>query len=247
MPGLALLALSLPFAQEPERQEREPSPSAVRAWTDQEASRAVEQLRKVRSRRNATLGDKLEAVRALGQGRHRLAVDALADVVRKEPAVSVRAAAAELLGAQPAEAARPVILALIDACDHQPDVLTVLLGALTRAGYQTRDWDRIERLFAREFGEEWTPMQKALLQLVTAHKERQAWRLLVEHLDEPFPADIDHADNPPAEYWERRWKAWRSWRDDVKAALFAITGQRFSTGAEAKVWIRANGAKAGLR
>ena len=77
--------------------------------------------------------------------------------------------------------------------------------------------------------------------MLKANKEKQAWKLVVEHIDEPYPEEIDPLSNPPAEYWERRWKAWRIWRSDAKEALFAITGQRFSSKKEAKVWIRANG------
>ena len=90
-------------------------------------------------------------------------------------------------------------------------------------------------------------MQKAILQLVIDCTEKQAWRLLTEHIDEPGPVDVDSPSNPPAEYWESRWKAWRAWRADVKEALFALTGQRFGSGKEAKTWIRANGKKVGIR
>jgi hypothetical protein len=76
--------------------------------------------------------------------------------------------------------------------------------------------------------------------LAKNHKELEALDLLLENLDEPAPANVDDPSNPPAEYWEMRWKAWRSWRDDVKEALFAITGQRFNTSAEAREWLDKN-------
>ncbi len=71
--------------------------------------------------------------------------------------------------------------------------------------------------------------------------------MLLNHIDEPAPVDVDAASNPPASYWEKRWKAWRLWRDDVKEALYALTGQRFSSGKEARTWIRVNGARQGLK
>jgi hypothetical protein len=33
------------------------------------------------------------------------------------------------------------------------------------------------------------------------------------------------------------------WREDVKATLLALTGQRFSTAEEARIWIKKNGAE----
>jgi hypothetical protein len=51
---------------------------------------------------------------------------------------------------------------------------------------------------------------------------------------------VHDGDNPPQEYWEARWKAWAVWKGRVKEALFAITGQRFSTAAEARAWLKQN-------
>ena len=44
-------------------------------------------------------------------------------------------------------------------------------------------------------------VQKMMWRIV----QKKAWKLLVRHIDEPVPEDVDAAANPPAEYWERRW------------------------------------------
>ena len=81
---------------------------------------------------------------------------------------------------------------------------------------------------------------EAMLELAKEHQEPKALPLLLRHLDEPTPANVDAADNPPKEYWEARWKSWSAWRAKVAEAVFAITGQRFSSAQEAKAWLAKN-------
>ena len=57
------------------------------------------------------------------------------------------------------------------------------------------------------------------------------------------PANVDSPTNPPASYGKARWHSWAAWKGKVKDALFAITGQRFSTGKEAKAWLKENARK----
>ncbi|MEM7308323.1 MAG: hypothetical protein AAF682_16710 [Planctomycetota bacterium] len=52
-------------------------------------------------------------------------------------------------------------------------------------------------------------------------------RALCEQLSPPQPASVDAASNPPAGYWEMRWKMWMNIRRDVSWALKEITGQVF--------------------
>ena len=118
---------------------------------------------------------------------------------------------------------------------------------MSKAGYTSRQWKEIDGLFEREYLVERVVVQQAILDLVTEHKEKAAVRMLLEYLDEPIPVDVDSPTNPPASYWEGRWKSWKVWRGQVKEALFALTGQRFNTSAEARKWIRKNGAKIGLK
>jgi hypothetical protein len=72
-------------------------------------------------------------------------------------------------------------------------------------------------------------------------------KLLVDNLDEPAPADPNAADNPPAEYWEKRYKAWKVWNKDVRAALQTITGQDFQNSEQARKWLRRNAAGIGIK
>jgi hypothetical protein len=126
--------------------------------------------------------------------------------------------AALLLGNQPEKPARPALLSLLKdrRIRESPELLAALITSLSRADYRPRDWKQIEGLFDRDFNAKYAAVQQAILALVITVKEKQAWRLLLDHFDEPTATFVDAADNPPAEYWERRWKAWRVWRADVK-------------------------------
>jgi HEAT repeat protein len=220
----------------------------IKKLSDQEARTAVAAFKKSARDKEARLAQRVEAVQQLGTGRHELLVKPLAKTVEADRSITVRKKAAELLGHQPPKEARRAIVRLIDDPDDlPPEVLAALIRSLSSAGYESRDWKHIEDLFDRDFDEKHTAVQKAILELVTKHVEKQAWKLLVEHIDEPYPDEVDSGDNPPAEYWEQRWKAWRVWRSDAREALFVITGQRFSSKEEAKAWIRENGTKVGLK
>jgi hypothetical protein len=222
---------------------------APRSWTDAEAKAALVEYERAGKRRGPRLADRLAALEALRAGSHRLLVRPLQIAVRAEKHVSARALAAQALGGQPAAEARPAIVELLrdkDITDH-PAIAVELVLALARAGYRPQDWPALEELFERELAPQRVNLQRAILELVIAHKEKQAARMLLQHVDEPFPDNVDDASNPPTEYWEKRWKAWKQWRPLVLDALYAITGQRFHCADEARKWIKANGEKIGVR
>ena len=241
------LLLALPVLPQDPPVEALAAEAVVKPLSDREARTVVATFKKSARDKEARLAQRVKAVQALGKGRHKLLVKPLATAARKDPSMTVRKTAAQLLGHQPEKEARRALLKLIEGKDRPPEVLAPLITSLSSAGYQSRDWKKLEDLFALDFNEKYTAVQQAILKLVTAHKEKKAWKLLIEHIDEPAPVEIEPLSNPPAEYWERRWKAWRVWRSDAKEALFVITGQRFSSKQEAKAWIRENGAKVGLK
>jgi hypothetical protein len=253
---LALCLTTLVLAQDPGTAEKTPPPAAadavlVKDLTYKEAKAALASFKaSFGGKSPTTLAQRMEAVEELAKGRHDSFVKPLQDLVVRDKAISVRRAAAKALGDQPTKKARPAILRLIEnpTVKREPLLLADLIGSLDRAGYDSkRDWKKIDGLFEREYGEEYVPLQKALLALITGKKEKQAVDLLLRNLGEPIPVDVDAASNPPAEYWERRWKAWQVWRQDVKHALLVITGQRFSTAKEARAWLRKNGRKIGIK
>jgi hypothetical protein len=233
--------------QEPEpappKAEPVQSPAPV-DLNDKDAKEAVKVYRQ-KTKGTPTLAQKLQSLEELGKGRHAELVTVLASVVQSEKLLSVRRRAAEMLSQQPAEAANRAIIKLLSTTgvSDQPQILADLVRGLLRTGYQPKQWADLDGLFDRDYSADRVPLQEAILELVIAKKEAQAIEVLLRNLDEPIPANVDDAANPPAQYWEARYKAWRVWRIKVKDALFAITGQRFTTAAEARAWLKKNPVK----
>jgi len=216
----------------------------LRPISDKDAKTLVDAFARS-GKQQLSLADKVRAVEELAKGANKLLVRPLAQVVLFEKSVVVRKRAAELLALQPATDANPAILQLLKNADviKVPAVAAELLRGLQHTGYQSKQWKDIEPLFEQDYAQEHVPLQESILDLVTVQKEKQAIELLLRNLDEPIPKNVDVLENPPASYWEARWKAWTAWRSKVKDALFTLTGQRFSTAAEAREWLAKNSHK----
>ena len=243
-----LLAAVLSF-QEPQSAPQKPAPAAdasaakkaLPALPDREAKAAVDTFGKA-MKGASSIADKNRALDGLAEGANKLLVRPLGAVVETDKSVIVRKRAVELLALQPVGDSHPEIVRLLksNGTQSQPAVQAALVGALAQCGYQTADWAAVGRLFGPDYAAERVPLQEAILGLAAEHKEKQSLELLLDNLDEPLPQNVDAANNPPASYWEARWKAWKAWREKVKDALFALTGQRFGAAAEAKAWLAKN-------
>lgn len=222
-----------------------PAPAvAVEAWDDKKAKAAVDEWTKL-TKGNASMADKNRGLNGFAEGSNKLLVKPLAAVVETDKSVVLRKRAAELLANQPKPEANAAIRKLLKSgkVAPHPTVMAELVKGLARCGYDKAQWGEIDGLFEREYHLDRVVVQEAILDLVIAHKEAQALPMLLRNTDEPKPADVEAADNPPAEYWEARWKSWAVWKGKVKDALFALTGQRFTSGAEAQAWLKKNPVK----
>lgn len=218
--------------------------AAVEAWDDKKAKAAVDEWTKL-TKGNASMADKNRGLNSLAEGSNKLLVKPLAAVVETDKSVVLRKRAAELLANQPKAEANAAIRKLLKSgkVAPHPTVMAELVKGLARCGYDKAQWGEIDGLFEREYHLDRVVVQEAILELVIAHKEAQALPMLLRNTDEPAPENVEAADNPPAEYWEARWKSWAVWKGKVKDALFAVTGQRFSNAAEAKAWLKKNAPK----
>ncbi|MCA8952554.1 MAG: hypothetical protein KDE27_23785 [Planctomycetes bacterium] len=231
-------------AGEPPAAEAEKPAAAppVEQWDDRRAKDAVRTLTKVFKAKTSSMRDRSLALDELATAANKAFVKPLADIVANDKSVVIRRRAAELLGRQPAKEGNRAIVNLLDDGDVQaePNVAADLVKSLSKCGYTAKNWETVGELFESEYAIERVPLQEAILELVIAHKEKQAIPVLLRNIDEPVPSDVHGQNNPPAAYWEARWKSWNSWRLQVKEALFAITGQRFSSAKEAKIWLDKN-------
>jgi hypothetical protein len=225
----------------------EPAAVAAVAYSDQQAAQAIDAWKRVSAK--APLADRVAGIEALRRGKHDSLVPVLEKVVRNDGSLAVRRKAAEALAWQPDKKAYPVVTRLLDesGVGKVTELLEPLVQSLARVGYQSKNWSRLEAIFRAGYAADRIAVQRAIVVLAGEHREKQAVALLLDNMDEPVPADPHGASNPPAEYWEARWKAWKTWRDDVKTALQRITGQKFASAAEARAWLAGNGAKIGLK
>lgn len=219
------------------------APEPVPAIDDRAAKAVLDEFTKV-MKTATSMAERGRAVDALGKGANKQLVKPLAALVETEKSVIVRKRAAELLGLQPAADANPALRKLLKSPKvTSPAVQQAIVKALMFCGYQSAQWADLADLFEKDYAAECVPLQETLLHLIDLHKEKQAIPLLLRNLDEPAPTDVHAGNNPPAAYWEARWKAWKAWREQVKAVLFTLTGQRFSSAKEAKEWLDKNPGK----
>jgi hypothetical protein len=213
----------------------------VEVLDDKTAKRIAGELEKALGG-SASMADKNRALERVTGSSHALLLKPLATVVEKDKSLVIRKRAAELIRDQPKADATAAIRKLVKNARvrSSPGVLAELVRGLAHCGYESKLWNEIGDLFEVDFQPERVPLQEALLDLIATHEEKQAVPLLLRHIDEPAPEDVHAKENPPPEYWEARWKAWSAWKSKVKDAMFAITGQRFSTATEAKAWLQKN-------
>ena len=232
-----------PAEQKPAEQKPTEQPAPAEVWDDRRARDEIKAFSKVIKVKNQSLQQRLAAVAALGKGSNAKLVDPLAKLIVDDQPITVRRAAADALAHQPPRETKRAVARLLGdrSLDGLPQVQASLVRAFGKAEYEPgRDWQVLDGLFERAYDADRVTLQQAVLELVEEHAEVEAIDLLVANLGEPIPADPHAPSNPPAEYWEARWKAWQIWRGDVKDALFAITGQRFSNSKEAGEWLDKN-------
>ena len=213
----------------------------VEEWDDSRGKSAAADFKKA-IKGDASMAERNKALEALAPGSNKHLVKPLQEVIETDKSVVIRKRAAELLGNQPDKQANAAIRKLLKngRVTSYPAVQAELVRSLSRCGYDSKMWGEIAEEFERYYDLERVPLQEAMLELVITHKEKQAIPLLLRNIDEPVPSNPDAPGNPPASYWEARWKSWQVWRGKVKDALFEITGQRFSTADEAKAWLKKN-------
>lgn len=250
-PMLAALFACTVLWQDPRPADQRPVPpaakeasaekgkDAAKALDDKSAKAVLDAWNKVKN--SSKFEDRLQALDQFGTGRHKTIVPALTTIAGTDKSPLLQKRAVELLVEQtPAEALAAIKKLLKNPKVTDPMVQAELVRGIHRCGYDKTCWADIEPLFERSYAQECLPLHEAILELAKVHREKQALALLLRNFDEPKPLDVDAADNPPADYWEARWKAWQSWRPRVADALEAITGQKFENAEAAKLWLKKN-------
>lgn len=188
---------------------------------------------------------RLETIEKLETLQHPSLVRVLETVVRRDPTDIVRTKAARALFAQPKKEARAAALRLLrdKSLKGRGGIQAPLIRILSRFGAPKKVWDKLRSSFL-DLG----PLaQIAFLESVEERRDWDSVDLLLDHLDPPSPENVDARENPPAEYWERRWKAWKAFKPALLKALEALFGRTFPSKKEAKTWIKEQGGLSRIR
>jgi hypothetical protein len=219
-----------------------PAPVADR----KEAGDILKQFRELSKKKNATLAERLQSLELLASRQSESFLPELRTVLLNDRDAIVRAEAAKALACQRFAKTLPIVRQGLELARKNEDhvVALALVEAIERLGYDGQLFDPLCALFSDEATE--ARVQQRVIQLFDKAAEKRAFKLLVDNLDEPAPVDVDAASNPPAEYWERRWKKWAIWKGDVAKALKNLAGIEFKEASFYRRWVRKEGQKLGL-
>ena len=188
---------------------------------------------------------RMEIIEKIEALQHPTLARVLENTILHDPTEIIRTKAAYALLAQPKKEAKAAALRLLGnkALRGKGSIQAPLIRILTRFGAPKKVWKGLQESFL-DLG----PLaQIAFLESVEARRDWDSVDLLLDHLDPPNPEDVDAAHNPPAKYWERRWKAWKAFRPTLLKALEALFGRTFPSKKEAKTWIKEQGGLSKIR
>jgi hypothetical protein len=246
-PSLALSAAFLLCGIQDPADAAAPSlPKPVPVADRKEAGDLLKQYREVSKKKNASMAQRLQGLELLASRQSESFLPEIRNALLNDRDAIVRAEAAKTLGKQQFAKSLPVVTQGLERARKNEDhvVALALVEAIERLGYDGKLFDELCDLFNDEATE--ARVQQRVIQLFDKAAEKRAFKLLVDNLDEPAPVEVDAADNPPAEYWERRWKKWAVWKADVSKALKNLAGIEFKEASFHKRWVRTDGKKLGL-
>jgi hypothetical protein len=229
-----------PPAPAPAAGEVETKPAPPKVIPDAEASPLAEGLKK--AWRAKTAEDALPALRAIEGKAHPSFEAPLVKLLGHASAeIAIRSADALAERAGPKTATAMWRGGWLSPANRdRTTVRTSILRALGRMGttLDAKQYDEVESLWKKATsGETLSAIAEYFGSVKT---DKRPLRLLSEALDEPIATAVNSASNPPASYWEARWKMWKASQPAVQAALKSITGQTFESSAQAKDWFKKN-------
>ena len=248
---LAIVLVGALFCQDPAskvvqnsdvKSSQSSSSKKLETWPDKLARQKVKAFQKILKPKKVSMLVRKNALDTLSGGISQQLIKPLQQFIEKDSSIVLKKQAVTMLVDQKNDRVKPVILKLLKnlRLTANPQVEASLINALNRTGYDAGDWKLIKDMLESDYDNERIPVHEAVLDLVKEHKEVQAISMLLRNLEEPIPENVDVGENPPTEYWKARWHAWAVWKGKVKEALLAITGQKFSTAKEAKLWLKQN-------
>jgi hypothetical protein len=188
---------------------------------------------------------RLDRDEELGRVQHASLVPLIEKIMLSDPNDTVRIKAAESLLAQPGKPATALAIRLLEDRKflERGALAAPLIRLCTHYGAPDKVWGQLYRRFLDLA----VVAQQAVIDSIGQRKDWNGVDLLLDHIDAPKPANVDDANNPPEEYWKRRWEQWRAFTPQVQSACKVLFGRSFGSREEAQEWIKAQGGIAKLR
>jgi hypothetical protein len=231
MHAATLILLIVAAQAKPDAAAGQPAPAAA----EMNDAIAKEMLAKLdEGLKSKDTKERVKALEPFLSARHKSFVAPLAAQFAKGP-VETRVVAARALGVQRYDPARVALTRVLTNKKIEPEVLAAAVEGLGTAQAKGTAKTVID-LFENESVD---PMvKKEVIRALGTWKDPAHVEFLGKQLDEPAPANPDSPSNPPAAYWEKRWKEWNTYKDDVQWALKEITGKSLRTQQEVKDWLK---------
>lgn len=200
------------------------------------AREAVNAFKK--SIRSKEVADRLAALDALlAAGRHESMMKPVSGLLKdRDP--KVREAAARALGAiGDPDAVRPLLAAFRHPLNEEaPAVREEAATALGRVSDRS-----LVSVVEKDFrsGDQYT--KRGLIVAFGVGRDYRAALLLAENIARPQPGSVNSARNPPASYWQEKFKEWQYISPAVGWSLHQITGETFESAEQVEAWVHRKG------
>lgn len=232
---------------------------AVRVLTDEEAAAQIKEIKSLARKRDPA--PLLQALEAMGDVTHEdLAAPLLSLLKHKSAPVALRAASLLKVQRIEKERDRGKLAKAVwktgwsgRANDRRYAVRGRALrayAALSGGVVDEGQYREVRKVWQRLIGDPrdaYAPGMVELCRYAREAKDKRMCRLLAEEIDTPLATDVNSPSNPPAAWWERRWKMWRDYHAEAVEALEVITGETFKTTNDAKEWFQSHESRFGFR
>lgn len=246
------LAEEPPFEQPETDEGAAAEPVELKEASTEEAKKLLDALKKVAKKKNATLVT--PALDAMAGLKHQSWEKTLLKLLRHKSSLVALKTAGMWTGRVRDKNVRKLWKASWGdkINDKRFVVKTKVLRALGLFGHvldkkQYKDVERDWRWMVGNPNEKYADALIDICFYFEKTKDKRHCRKMAEELDEPLATNPNSPSNPPADWWERRWKMWKPMKVAAVEALKAITGQEFDKTEQARKWFEANEKEFGFK
>ncbi len=234
----------LPCLQTPPPAQETPPPKAEetapkrRELSDDEARTLLKEIEKNLKAKEPRA--RMETLKQLTSVQSEVLVKPMAGLL-KDKDLQIAIHAIHVLEVQPYDSARSALLSFLrnDRIGHDETLGREAVRALGKLGYGNAGYAQLRKLFDHTR----PVIKREILLAFAANKDKRAFSLLVDTLEEPIPASVDAASNPPAAYWKEKYQLWQLLRIPAQRSLTEISGVTLKDAEAYREWAKSGDGK----